>query len=408
MDPTWHGKCVDWVNAMRSREGLPVLQRWTDFERCGDAAAKRDAKKDTIGWSISQQIFCDWEPYRPTHQVTCRYGRGEGAFEECANRMWQEKQELTTNSGGALVCKDGRAVEECADGYLQMRGGLKGYNIYDRVACGIHQLKNGNMWISYIFGRGEKVTQSKQLKKAANWPYAPINWDRDNYQRYGFVCGGNKKSHPNGLLTTDCENYDRRQYDDCSSSGLDYLVAAGCVVPTSSPTFTPSRSPSSSPSSTPTLSPSNVPTVSPTTATPTTNPTMTVEEAACDAAKSKKECKRTPGCSSRRDRTCRLLMGTCYGIATKRMCKSAEPCRWMPESNMCIARAESDKVCSEFTSAQKCRKFGCQFGENGLCKPFDGVCSNLLTRKSCDAVGTSFGCNWKNNACIDKSDEQSN
>lgn len=339
VDPTWHGKCVDWVNAMRAREGLPALQRWTDFERCGDAAAKRDAKKDTVGWSISQRIFCDWEPYRPTHQVTCRHKRGESAFEECASDMWHEKEGLMINPDGDLVCKDGRAVEECADGYLHMRGGLKGYNIYDRVTCGIHEQENGNLWISFIFGRGEKVTDFKMLKKAANWPYAPYNWDRKNYQRYGYACGGNKNTHPESMLPTDCENVDKNQYSQCAAAGMDYGVAAGCVVPTPSPTTSPTSSPTCSPTSVPTFSPTSKPTSSPT-LMPTSHPTISPEAAKCQTIIKGKECKKTPGCIFGRNGPCEFMVGTCFSITSKKVCKSAEPCKL--KNGKCVPRAEAN------------------------------------------------------------------
>merc|ERR1719192_2382609 len=111
------------------------------------------------------------------------------------------------------------------------------------------------------------------------------------------------------------------------------------------------------------------------------------------------DCKRTPGCAFRRDGTCRLLMGTCYGVVTKRMCKYAEPCKWVSESESCIPKADdnSHNICRGIDSAQACRHTaGCQFGESGPCRPFDGICGNLVTRKECNA---GFGCDWKKSAC---------
>lgn len=412
IDPTYHGKCVDWVNAMRAREGLPALQRWRDFERCGDAAAKRDAKRETIGWSISNGIFCDWEPYRPTHQVTCRHKRGESAFEECASDMWNEKEELSLNNNGDLVCKDGRAIEECADGYIHMRGGLKGYNIYDRVACGIHELENGNMWISFIYGRGEKVTDSKMLKKAANWPYAPENWDRKNYQRYGYVCGGDKNTHPDGMLVDDCSNVNNAQYESCSSTDMKYLVAAGCIVPTPAPTSSPTMTPTRVPTRAPTRNPTPAPTMTDSpTRVPTSAPTLTADEARCQAITDDKACKKSPGCAFGREGPCQLMMGTCFSVNTKKICKNAEPCTWT--GGECLPKADApsdvesdseeapveDDVCAGIFDTKICRKTAnCQYGENGPCRPFDGVCSVLSSRKECNSA---YGCDWKKDACIE-------
>lgn len=437
IDPSFHGKCVDWVNAMRAREGLPALQRWRDFERCGDAAAKRDAKKETIGWSISQGIFCDWEPYRPTHQVTCRHKRGESALEECATDMWNEKEELSLNNNGDLVCKDGRSIEECADGYIHMRGGLKGYNIYDRVACGLHQQENGNMWISFIFGRGEKVTDSKMLKKAANWPYAPVDWDRKNYQRYGFACGGNKNTHPSDMLTADCSGVDQSQYAECSATDMNYLVAAGCAVPTPAPTSSPTTAPTHTPTSVPTEEPTPAPTNSPTpaptsaptsvptsaptqtlspTTVPTSMPTLSADEARCQAISDDKECKKSPGCAFGRDGPCQLMMGTCFSVSTKKVCKNAEPCAWL--NGECMPKADApedpvtpaptdapieDDVCAGIADSKVCRTIPyCRYGDD-VCKHFDGVCSVFGGRKECNAA---FGCDWKKSACVEDKEEQ--
>lgn len=234
-----HGRCVNAINTMRAREGLPALQRWTDFERCADQAAKRDGRRETIGWSISQNIFCDWGPYAPVNQVTCANQHGEDAVEKCVTNMWNEKQNLYVNSNDDLACKDGHAVEDCADGYLHMRGGHKGYNIYDRVACGIYPLDNGKVWVNVIYGRGEKVVPI-MLKTSADWAYAPENWDRDNFQRYGYACGGDKKTQPDSIFIEDCSNVDRHQYDGCDGEhAVDYLVETGCVIPTHAPTLEP-------------------------------------------------------------------------------------------------------------------------------------------------------------------------
>ena len=41
----FYDECVKWTNAMRAREGLPVMGRWTRGEACLDSMAAFDASK---------------------------------------------------------------------------------------------------------------------------------------------------------------------------------------------------------------------------------------------------------------------------------------------------------------------------------------------------------------------------
>lgn len=443
-----HGRCVNAINTMRAREGLPALQRWTDFERCSDQAAKRDARRETVNWSISQNIFCDWGPYAPVNQVTCASESGEEAVEKCVTHMWQEKDNLYLNSNDDLACKDGDSVEHCAGGYLNMRGGHKGYNIYDRVACGIYPLDDGKVWVNVVYGRGEKVVPI-MLKTSADWPYAPENWDRDNFQRYGYACGGDKNTKPDALLVADCSNVDRHQYDGCSSEhAIDYLVETGCVVPTHSPTLEPTPSPTANPTPAPTPSPTNSPTPMPTanptpapTPAPTSNPTPSPTPAPtnaptnsptnvptnnptnsptnaptsnpipepvtqCSAVNNREECKETTGCYYGNNGPCRLLTTGCSSIRNKKTCKTAEPCSW--ESGSCVDKERNPEptpeptvspaeVCASKTTDDECSETpNCTFGKRGPCELFTMSCNVISGRRACD---NTYGCVFSSGFC---------
>merc|ERR1719433_1490298 len=273
-------------------------------------------------------IFCDWAPYAPTTQLTCdRNGMGEDAIEGCLTNMWKQKDNLRLNSNGEMECDTAFAtdIEQCAYGYLVLRGGHRGYNIYDRVACGLHETDDGQLWINLIFGRGEKVSP-KMLKKAKNWPFAPVDWNPKNFQQYGFACGGDKNTHPDQLLTEDCSDSESGNlYSDCIGEyDLDYRFEAcgevaptpdptpsptdvptesPTVSPTPSPTEAPSRAPTESPTLAPTESPTLSPTVSPTseptlapTSTPPAEPSIPGPEQICAAVSGKTTCKVTSGC----------------------------------------------------------------------------------------------------------------
>jgi len=439
VDPSFHGKCVGWVNKMRAKEGLPALQQWKDFERCADMTADRDSRKGVEYWSYGRGIFCDWAPYAPTAQLTCeRDGEGEGAIEGCVSKMWAQKEHLKVNPSGELECNSlfGADVEQCAYGYLVMRGGHKGYNIYDRVACGLHETDDGKMWINLIFGRGEKV-QHKMLRTAENWQYAPDGWDRKNFQPYGFACGGDKNTHPHELLVEDCADMESgNMYEDCTGEyDHDYrYLACGGVAPSPEPTLEPSMEPTAtpteSPTSFPTQSPTSEPTVSPTsspTSAPTSSPSQqptpaptqeTTEpgpEQVCAAVSSKSVCKVTSGCYFGEDAEgpCSLFSGACEDIADKKTCKSAEPC--VLDGGRCISKAASTPnptpsptsqptvASCDIESKSECKRTaGCTYGKKGPCHVFTLTCADITASRS--ICGNTYGCVWKNSRCQDSTD----
>jgi len=452
IDPSWHGKCVGWVNKMRAKEGLPALQRWTDFERCADMTAMRDSKKDVEYWSYNKRLFCDWEPYAPSNQVTCHLeGEGEEAIETCVRHHWDEKKDLVLNSEGEIECKDqDKSIEECASGYLHMRGGHLGWNIYDRVTCGMYLRDDGHVWINLIYGRGEKV-QANMLKKAEDWTYAPDGWDRKNFQEYGFACGGDKKTTPDQktqLLPADCEaSLDLSQYNDCKGEyAMDYSFhACGSQSPTSEPTAAPTNQPTEQPTAAPTNQPTAEPTQQPTaepteqptaeptnspTAEPTNQPTAEPTEAPtgaptpaptlpnlpgaiCAAVDNKNECKNTLNCIYGKKGPCRLLTESCESVTKKKNCVTANACKW---DNGCVSRSESTPeptAAPIVDPAEVCAAIGddkatckstpnCYFSDKGPCQILSEPCSSIPGRKACNSANA---CTYSNNTCNDVTSE---
>ena len=47
----FYDECVKWTNAMRAREGLPAMGRWTRGEACLDSMAAFDASKN---WALDK------------------------------------------------------------------------------------------------------------------------------------------------------------------------------------------------------------------------------------------------------------------------------------------------------------------------------------------------------------------
>lgn len=232
----YYDKCVFWINAMRSREGLPALQRWRDFEDCSDRGAKFDARVGKYHESIKNGIGCNFQGYEPFAQNTCpHWFLGSDTFESCTTAMWREKDLLEAiddkdntrrrlgaygHGASKLRCKNGKP--NCAGHYFNLRGGANGYNAFDRVACGFYAQDN-TIWINQNFGSGKKTIQI-----LGNLLLPEL------HQPYGFACGGDDGTRPASLLVGDgqcLELADEFQYNDCRGEyRQDYRFHA-CVAP---------------------------------------------------------------------------------------------------------------------------------------------------------------------------------
>lgn len=238
----YYDKCVFWINAARSREGLPALQRWRDFEPCSDRGAKYDSNANSFHASISRGMYCDWSNYFPIAQNTCPHWFHDGdSMESCTMAMWHERDFLEKPKDetdglrrrlGAdeLLCKDGRSGEYCAGHYFNLRGGSKGYNAYDRVACGFF-VEGSTIWINQNFGSGVK-TDPSNLLPPSQWT-SPKGWSPEDFKPYGFACGGDEATRPVTLLDEQCDILpDPYQYDDCTAEYRQDYRWHGCLAGT--------------------------------------------------------------------------------------------------------------------------------------------------------------------------------
>eukprot|EP00494_Astrolonche_serrata_P002662 UN02668 len=142
----WHEQCVYWINAMRGREGLPVLRRWTEFESCSDEMAEYDFTNYVNGngphKSLADNVGCDFTNQGGIAQNACPLWENDPeSYKWCTIAMWEEK-EYPGIDPNDLTCQ-GEFRSECGH-YYAMRGGgdtdlASGNSIYnkcDRVACG--------------------------------------------------------------------------------------------------------------------------------------------------------------------------------------------------------------------------------------------------------------------------------
>ncbi len=108
-------KCVDIINQYRATKGLDALDRWESKEECSDEAAQSDSKTNTAHGAFTQcgQMAQNECPGYP--------GSVEANLPECLADMWAE------GPGGGH--------------YDNMTN-----TNYTYVACGIHELSNGDFW----------------------------------------------------------------------------------------------------------------------------------------------------------------------------------------------------------------------------------------------------------------------
>jgi len=236
LEDYYYEQCVYWINVVRAKEGLPALQRWKDFEPCADRGVRYDAKNNVYHGAITKGLYCDWENYFPISQNACpKWHSGTDANESCTKAMWEEKALLkskTVDNEEVMQCKNGKEPNQCAGHYFNLRGGEHGYNSFDRVACGFYAVGN-EIWINQNYGSAKK-TRVEDLKTADNWKQAPENWLPENYQRYGFACGGDEDIMPPKLLVDDCDDghFHEMRYDGCADSYRHDYRWHACVDPT--------------------------------------------------------------------------------------------------------------------------------------------------------------------------------
>jgi len=262
----YHEMCHLMVNAFRTREGLPALQRWREMEKCSDRGARFDQANDVVHGSIASGVGCVFDDYFPIAQNTCKnWDNSEDAIEKCTEKMWDEKHEknayevsgpydptnedplgfdMQNHAPDTTPVDDNRRRrmqdsaqvshvrcelddngQDLCGHYYNLRGGREGYNIYDRVACGFSIRRiffcNGgyelfpcekdtegqvDLWINQNFGRG---TEQVSVYHPDDTPY-------------GFECGGNKDVYPlkDGEMQPDGQReqvIDMLIRDDCRS-----------------------------------------------------------------------------------------------------------------------------------------------------------------------------------------------
>jgi hypothetical protein len=108
-------KCVDIINQYRATKGLRALSRWETEEDCSDGEAESDSKS----------------------------GDAHGAFTTCG--------EMAQNECPGFPGSVSKNLPEClADMWAEGPGGGHYDNMtstkYTKVACGIHELSNGDFW----------------------------------------------------------------------------------------------------------------------------------------------------------------------------------------------------------------------------------------------------------------------
>lgn len=208
----YYERCHFWVNAVRARESLPALKRWTEMESCSDKMSEYDyteyTERGRAHAAMIDNVGCDFfaSGVRAYAQNSCPlWTNNEKSIESCTVQMWDEK----TNPGVTIVddrmeC-DGPYDSQCGH-YYNLRGGrdsYEWYNKYDRVACGFY--------ISPTAGAGDALY---------------INQNFGAVQTPEFLCGGDKSTKPSDALIGDCTDRSNT-YDDCPGD-LKMLDEYGC------------------------------------------------------------------------------------------------------------------------------------------------------------------------------------
>jgi len=203
----YYEQCHFWVNAVRAREGLPGLRRWTEFESCSDEMSAYDfveyRDKRRPHAAIQDRVGCDFRNSGATSwsQNSCpMWPNDVGSNEGCTVAMWNEKVTPGVDPN-TMDCLSG-VSSDCGH-YYNLRGGSKPgvYNKYDRVACGFYvDPDTGKLYINQNFGGGSN-----------------------------FLCGGDSGTRPSGdVLVEDCTEA-TPDYSSCLVAGVEPLYKEyGC------------------------------------------------------------------------------------------------------------------------------------------------------------------------------------
>ncbi|MBK9033175.1 MAG: hypothetical protein IPL61_18205 [Myxococcales bacterium] len=114
--------CVDRINAFRATEGKPPYQRWAAAEACSDDQARRDS---TAG------PHANFGDCGENAQNTCpAWPSLDAVVQGCLQAMWDEGPGPFNGHGH----------------YINMSS-----TSYGMVACGFHQMPNGDIWASQNF-----------------------------------------------------------------------------------------------------------------------------------------------------------------------------------------------------------------------------------------------------------------
>lgn len=118
------------VNEYRASAGLPALHRWQDGEPCADNGAKRDSESNSPHGSMGScgQIAQNTCPYYPSIASVAS---------TCLQQMWNEGAPTSQPCTGSCYMQHGH--------YINMTGN------YIKLATGIHQLANGQVWVNMNF-----------------------------------------------------------------------------------------------------------------------------------------------------------------------------------------------------------------------------------------------------------------
>ncbi len=132
----YHQDCVDRINQFRAEcQCLPPLARWTEAEACADQMAAYDAAADSAHAAFRAELC---EPGGTAQNECPGWGSAESIvvdqqfFESCIGMMWHEVDEPAGEQGHYEALSSTR---------------------YTRVACGLYDDGNGNVWALQNYSR---------------------------------------------------------------------------------------------------------------------------------------------------------------------------------------------------------------------------------------------------------------
>jgi len=205
----YYERCHFWVNAVRARESLPALKRWTELESCTDDMSEYDyfeyrdngrphaAMQDGVGCDFFNNGVSGYA------QNSCPlWPNSADSISGCMVAMWEEKEDPGVYIQDDRMYCNGH--DSLCGHYYTLRGGRDAsawYNNYDRVACGfyIHPTAEDNdaLYINKNFG-------------APGWK-GPQE----------FLCGGDASQQPVSPLLSDCMDRSN-DYTDCNGGDKNY------------------------------------------------------------------------------------------------------------------------------------------------------------------------------------------